>query len=269
MPVCASVRRKGSGDQCTAVALAGHTLCGRHARMKKPMLWARFHCAHTRHITKVQSLVRGWLVRKRLALAGPGVLRRVNLANTEELMTCDEPGRVGPFDYFAFEEAGKIWWFSFDSLWKWCVQSHEPTNPYTKVPLSVDTRKRLREVWRGRGTKEANTYDERLRQRWNVLVQIFQDNGFVDVEPRIFLRFNKTEYISMFVFLHRDLLLLLPEKDPLREKILWYCHRAMLRTDLSTKPYTLHATHILRWMLTAHKDSYAMVFSVLSAFYRC
>lgn len=271
---CISVRKKGSGDQCLSRALAGHTLCGRHARMKHPMLWADVYSFQSRRIARLQAIVRGWLLRRRLALAGPGVLRRTNLANTEELMTCDEAGRVSPLDYFAFEEGGKVWWFSFESLWKWCIQSIDPVNPYTKVPLTTDTRKRLREIYARRMRsndlfREALTYEDRLRHRWNILCQLFRDNGFVDIEPGTFLRFNKSEYMSMFVLLYRDLPVVLSEKDPQRDKILWYCRRGMLVTELSTKSYILHATYILIWMLTAHKDPYSMVFTVLSAFYRC
>lgn len=244
--------------------------------MKTPLLWATAHIQHGAQITRVQALVRGWLLRCRLALAGPGVLRRSGLANTEELMTCDEPHEVNPLEYFAFEEAGKVWWFSFDSLWKWASQSAAPTNPYTKVPLTTATRKRLREVWSKRVRcsitlpSEATTYDERLRQRWNILSQLFQDHGFIDVDPPTFLRFTKSEYLSMFVLLHRDLPVVLSEKDPHREKILWYCRRGMsVASGLRTPQYILHSAHLLMSMLTAQKDPYAMVFSVLSAFYRC
>ena len=273
---CASVRKRGSTDQCLSRALYGHTLCGRHARIKSPTLWSQIHNRATPTITRVQARVRGWLVRRRLALAGPGVLCRKGLANDEELMTFDDAKSVHPFDYFAFEEAGKIWWFSFDSIWKWCAQSLEPVNPYTKVRLAVATQERLRELWayryhhRDTIPSEPPNYLERLQHRWNVLCQIFRNNGFIDVHPQTFLRFSRTEYSTMFTLLHQDLLVVLREKDPQRDKILRYVRRAIASAnEMFGYQYILQSTFNLLLLLSFHKEPYSMVFTVLSAFYRC
>ena len=96
-------------------------------------------------MVRAQALVRGWLLRKRLALGGPGVLRRSLVTNDEDLVTCESKETIRPFEYFGFEENGKVWCFSFPSLWKWAVRSHQPVNPYTKVPLDIETRKRMHE----------------------------------------------------------------------------------------------------------------------------
>jgi hypothetical protein len=99
------------------MVLKGHTLCGTHARAKNVTLWAEAHKGNTSGLRKAQGLIRGWLVRRRLRYAGPGVLCRKNLANDEDLETCEESSKEHPFDYFAFEENGKVWWFHFPTLW--------------------------------------------------------------------------------------------------------------------------------------------------------
>ena len=254
--------------------MKGHTLCGRHARMKYPVLWAPLHKATP--IVRVQALVRGFLVRKRLALAGPGVLRRKDLANDEELFTCESKDRQHPMEYFAFEEGGKTWWFDVSSLWGWMSRSAEPVNPYTKVPLTADVRRRLRAIW-GHSYRMklvlplgGKSFDEILLLRWNVLSQIFRDNGFLDVHPQSFLRFSRAEYHAMFVLLHQDLRVVLPENDPYRAKLLRICLRGMsVRPEVRNEAYILHSGLLLLLMLSLPKDPYVLVFSILSAFYRC
>lgn len=273
---CASVRKKGSEDQCISRALIGHTLCGRHARMKTPVLWTTVHQQRYVGVARIQACVRGWLVRMRLRLAGPGVLSRTNLANDDDLVTCESKDRQHPMEYFAFVENGKVWWFDFGSLWRWAVRSHEPVNPYTKVPLSTETRRRLRDVWayhhrhRIALPDEPPTFGERLRYRWNVLVQIFVDNGFVDVHPNQFLGLNRDEYVTAFTLLHQDLLVVLRESDLQRDRLLRYCRRG-IAAAAAREPgnYILQSSYILLLLLTIPKDPYVMVFSVLSALYRC
>ncbi len=273
---CASVRKRGAYDQCLSRPLPNHTLCGRHARVKTPVLWVTVHRSRQTGIGRIQARVRGWLVRQRLRLAGPGVLRRTALANDEDLFTCESKDRQHPLSYFAFEEAGKTWWFDLESLWAWSLRSHEPVNPYTKVPLSADTRRRLRELWgyahRNRLPlpAEAPGYEERLLHRWNGVVQTFVDNGFLDLHPRQFVRFTKTDFLSMFLLLYRDLLLVLRESDPQRDKILRYCRRAASVSAATRSPhYILQSVYVLRILLSIPKEPYPLVFSILSALYRC
>lgn len=215
-------------------------------------------------------------MRKRLALAGPGVLSRKNLTNDEELVTCVEKDRQHPMEYFAFEENGKIWWFSFSSIWIWSTQSVQITNPYTKQPLSVETRKRLRSLWafEHRNHKilpeESPTFDRRLRGRLNTMCQLFSDNGFVEVDPAIFVNFRKDEYMSAFRLLARDIETVFSVNDPWREKALRLCGRGESGVrQMPDNIYPLYAVFLLKWLLTLHKDPYMMTFSVLSALYRC
>lgn len=259
---CASVRKKGATDPCQSPAIKGCAFCGRHARTRSPVLWASLHTKTP--VVRIQSLVRGWLVRKRLALAGPGVLRRKDLANDEDLFTCESKDRQYPSDYFAFEEAGRVWWFDTKSLWAWMCRSLEPVNPYTKTPIPSEVRRRMREIRRlDHLAFDAKTGADMFAQRWNVLGQIFRDNGFIDVHPMQFANFGTPEYRTMFVFLERDIQVVLPERDIYRNDLLRLCRRGH---DIANR---LLGTSLLLYMLSIPRDPYVLVFSVLSAFYRC
>ena len=133
---CASVRKKGSDIQCPAKPLFGHTLCGRHAKCKNPILWSTTQHENIHHVIKLQSCIRGWLLRKRLALAGPGVLRRKEVSNDEDFNTMNEKEKVHPMDYFGFEEHGKIWWFEVKSIFQWTTMSFNILNPYTNFQFN-------------------------------------------------------------------------------------------------------------------------------------
>lgn len=211
-------------------------------------------------------------------MGGPGVMCRKNLANDEELVTCVEKERQHPFEYFAFEENGKIWWFDFASLWRWSIQTHEPANPYTKVPLSADTRRRLRAVWgyiqrrnKSNLPPENPNYSLRLQQRWNVLCQLFADNGFVDVHPNTFLNLQSHELRSMLILLERDVQVVLRNTEYGCDRILRICRVPLLERNMRLSPsmFTMWIPYILMVILSVPRDPYVMTFSALSALYRC
>jgi hypothetical protein len=268
MNKCLSVKRAGSTEPCMANALRGHTLCGRHARMKHPVLWK----STSKPIVKIQACVRGWLVRRRLWYAGPGVICRKNLANDEDIITCTEKEKVHPMDFFSFVENGKVWWFEFSSLWTWCMRNEEPSNPYTKVPLTSDTRKRLRTIWgykrrhREPIPEESQVFQERLYRRLNILCQHFADYGFTDVHPRTFMLFTRDDYVTLFVLLQRDIETVIPKTDPFRITISRLCHN---RTLTANHPlFILHCVSLLLHIITLYRDPYVITFSILSAYYR-
>ena len=272
---CAAVKRVGSTEPCIATALRGHTLCGRHARMRSPVLWVDANRSRTPPIVKIQACARGWLVRKRLWYAGPGVLFRRDLANDEDIITCTEKDKVHPLDFFSFVENDKVWWFEFSSLWTWCSRNEEPTNPYTKVRLSADTRKRLRTVWgykrrhREELPPESQSYEERLRHRVNILCQHFADYGFDGVYPETLMRFTKDDYITLFVLLQRDIETVIPQSNPFRVILSYLCaNRVRVATGTPPTNYVLQCISLLLHIVTLYKDPYVITFSILSAYYR-
>jgi hypothetical protein len=238
-------------------------------------LWAEANKNKTAGLQKVQALVRGWLLRKRLHYAGPGVLCRKNLANDDDLETCETASRQDPFEYIGFEENGKVWWFDFSTLWKWCLRSGEPTNPYTKVPLTADTKKRLRAMWsykmrhRLPRPSEPNGLSERIQGRWNIICQLFADNGFGNIDPHMFVHMGKYQYNGVFRFLRDDMQIVFPETSRTRRFVATQCNR-MLYTITIIEPniFLLNSTYVLMAMMLYPKDPYVLAFTLLSALYR-
>ena len=250
---CLAVKKRGSTQQCTSHPLKGHTLCGTHARAKTVQIWK-----------DVQ------VVDPRLRFGGPGVLKRKGLANDDELVSGEESNRQHPFEYFAFTENGKIWWFDFGSIWTWSLKSLTPSNPYTKVPLDKPTRQRLRDFWSYRTRHyikvpfEPEDVDERLNTRLNFLSQTFIDHGFTDVEPRQIARLSKQSHMTMWKFLFEDVENI---EGPLRG----WCRYMLARqiTTCNTLTYVINSLRILMRYVTEKKEAYCTVFSVMSAIYRC
>jgi hypothetical protein len=269
MTRCAAVKKKGSTLQCTAKSILGHTLCGTHAKAKTAEIWKDVRDTDIR-VVKCQSLARRWLILHRCALAGPGVLNRKDLANDDDLVTCEESSRQHPFEYFAFTENGKTWWFDFSTLWVWSLKSHEPSNPYTKVPLSTDTRKRLKELWSYRMRHlmrvplDPDNAEERIRIRWNFLCQTFIDHGFVDVTPGQLIRLSKPSHIAMWRFIQEDL-------GKSRGELWTWCNYMLSPTLLqaNSMSYVVNSLRILMRFITHQKEPYVTIFSVMSAIYRC
>lgn len=270
------MRKVGSVDQCPARALLGHTLCGRHAKCRRIVIWADANASHGARLVRCQAFIRGWLLRKRLALSGPGVLSRNDVLNEDDPVTLESKQVIHPFEYFGFKEGSKVFWFEFDTLYTWCLRSPTPTNPFTKVPLSVDVRKRLRDGWSYRQRHgiqiptESAVYEERVLGRWTLLCQLFEDCGFGHVEPQMFLRLTKSQYRMIFLLVRDDISTVLHAKNPSRERLLLYCTRGVQRSsDLSVRQYVLQSVYTLLTMLARQKDPYTLAFVVLSALYRC
>ena len=270
---CAAVRKKGSTEKCTSVALKDHTLCGIHARAKNPVLWTGL--VPEPEVIRFQSLVRGWMIRKYLKLCGPGVLRRRDLANDEELVSCEPKETQYPIEFFSFEENGKVWWFDFDTIWTWCIKSSKPTNPYTKVPLSTETRRRLRSMWAYRKIhtmhipSESNVFQERVRNRWNLMCQVFEDNGFGEISPTQFESMRLTDYHVASQFVESDLRVSMKSTNVYFKAFNRYLE-LILRNHRTLSPvqYILQASHIFVLMLCLPKDPYIPAFTLLSALYR-
>ena len=262
---CAAVKKKGSTLQCSANAVFGHSFCGTHARAKCSQIWKDIREQDIR-ITRCQAVARGWRVRHLLQLAGPGVLNRKDLANEDDLVTCVEQNRQHPFSYFAFLENGKVWWFDFDTIWLWSMKSLEPSNPYTRTPLTLETRKRMRNMWALRLRRgfplptEPTGTEDRIRGRWTMLCQTFADNGFTDVSIQQLIRLGKTSHIAMWRFLREDSTVAKYGCD-------YMLSNTMLNTNTPT--YVINSLRILMKVVVFEKEPYQTVFHIMSAIYRC
>ena len=203
-------------------------------------------------------------------------MRRTDLTNDDELVSGEEKEKQDPFQYFAFEENGKIWWFDFDSLWKWSLQSLTPSNPYTKTSLSKDIRIRMREMWGFRQRhqlgipEESGIFEDRVLGRWNIICQIFTDNGFGDFRPEEFARMQKNDYNVVFMMIYDDIQVTMPNSHPAKQSIINLCHRAHnVFFTLHTRRYILQSVYTLLLMLSKPKEQYVIAFTVLSALARC
>lgn len=270
MQRCASVRKKGSVDQCPAHPVFGHTLCGRHARCKQPVLWADLHATRDAGLVRAQALIRGHLVRRRLALGGPGVLRRGGLSNDEDLVTMTEMTRIHPSEFIGFTENGKTWGFEFPTLFTWCLRSETPVNPYTKVPLSTEIRKRLFRMWISRIRNRRVPAELTFVEICQFLAHIFVDNGFADIGAQSFADVPRSTWIQFFRVLQQELLVMYPETSVLRRRGIMICRR--MEHFMNSGPshtYCLISTSNLLRLLTIPRDPYLLCFSVVSSFYRC
>lgn len=155
------------------------------------------------------------MLRKLLRLAGPGVLNRKLCHNDEELTTCIEKDRQYPLDYFAINENGTVWWFDQRTMFQWSHRQIDITNPYTRQPLSVPDRKRLRELYvlrLRRGERAYHSIDAypndiigRRDLRWLRIVQILREHDFTDFHHEHFLSMNRGQLYAFTEFFQEDL----------------------------------------------------------------
>lgn len=270
MPRCASVKNQASTDQCSAEALLGYSLCGRHNKCKTPRLWADVHREKTAQLVKVQALFRGWCVRKVLRWAGPGVLRRAQCVNDEDLTTCESKHRQDPMCYFGIEEAGKVWWFDFGTAWEWTIRSVTPQNPYTKVPFAHADLARLRKLhlYRRRHRLPVPTPSrdvaENIVRKWTVLTHIFRSFGFDDTHPEQFANLDHRNLNAMFLIFMDDLEAM---PNPNR-RLLTICRKGAERQFFTDSGYMISSLNLLTIALT-DCQAYDAIFLLLSALYRC
>lgn len=266
MQQCAALRNKKSTDQCGSTALLGHRVCGVHARCKTVQYWADINVDKIRRFTKVQGLYRGWRVRKVLALAGPGVLRRGICVNDEDLMTLEDKHKQEPFDYFGLQEGDKVWWFDFATAWEWFTRSVSPTNPYTKNPIAHTdlTRLRVFHLYRRRHRMivppPSRDLKDNILRRWTILSQIFRGFGFEDVHPEQFANLTRENLRVAFRFLSDDVRAM-PRPN---NRIVGLVARGIEYSSTST----INSLNIMTIMLT-DSQAYDIVFLLLSALYRC
>lgn len=238
MVLCASCKNKTSTDQCRSQAMKGLLFCGKHAKTKTKRLWADLNNGNQKAII-IQKVWKGFFLRHRLKLAGEGVLKRSECHNTEELVTMDDKNKVRPLDYFSFREADKLWWFDVRSLYHILKRSARPENPYTRQPLPIDTRRRLRDVCRIRKKLGLDNYHDPLRpenfsdlvnEKWLTVCQIIEENGFFDMNHLLFSSLNRSQLYVLLNLIQMDMVAFATEhsiRSPRYNYILW------LRTCLS------------------------------------
>ena len=279
MSSCSSCKSKTSKDRCLAKSIGDTLFCRRHLKVKEPRIWAIVNnvkpCA-----TLIQKIWRGYSVRKWIKLAGPGALNRNICHNDEELVTLDDKKSVSPFSYFAFEEAGKVYWFDFRSLIQHCFKN--TTNPYTRQPLSIETRKRLRMLYAMRHRRKLlYTHDpERqmdvqqvILENWTSLCQIVEENGFFDVNPEIFNTANRSQLYVFLLMISIDMNAWAAEHKSKYSRRLKYC--SWLKTILNQYSPSAHplkiqfmTSRVLLNILSDCAEPYNVCFIIMASLYR-
>jgi len=270
MPQCAAVRNKKSKLQCTAGALLGYAVCGIHARSATVRIWADVYKEKVAGIVKIQALWRGWCVRKVIAMAGPGALRREECVNDEDLCTFEDKTRQSPLEYFGLKEGEKTWWFDFATAWEWFTRSVSPTNPYTKNPISYTDLARLRKLHLYRRRHKwpvpppPADLKENIIRRWTILSHVFRGYGFEDIHPEQFAGLTRDNLRVAFRFLADDLRAM-PRQN---RRMSAMTDRGLAYTANSSATYIINTLNLMTIMLT-DTQAYDIVFLLLSALYRC
>jgi hypothetical protein len=276
---CAACKNKTTTTRCTSSALPGLSLCGRHAKVKEPRLWTTVNRIDEK-VTLISKVWRGYILRKRLYLAGPGIFYRNLCNNQEELMSFEPISSVNIFDYFGFEENGKIYGFDVRTLLDILNGNMIPTNPYTRQPLKLEDRKRLREIYGYRIRSKLENTHVRLsspttltRNRWIQICQIAEENGFTDINPELFLNLNKSQLYILMSMIHNDLKAWAAEHKTIHSKrMLYTCWTQKMLKKYSTSEcaaeYSFFISTVLLAILYNSVEPYNVCFIIMSALYR-
>jgi len=281
MALCASCKNKTSDDRCESLALPGISLCGIHAKTKFPRLWTVVNGVDKK-VTLISKIWKGYSIRKKLELAGPGALNRTKCVNQEEIVTFENIRTVDAFNYFGFEESGKIYGFDIRSMLDIFRRSLNPVNPYTRQIISISDRKRLRELYGYRiRNRLQNLYDThslysielQIENRWTQICQIAEENGFHDVKPNLFLELNRTQLFILLTMIHNDLKTWAAEHKPPHSKrflyVFWTSNVLKKFSNVrSTEEYSFFVSSILLSILYDSVESYNVCFIIMSALYR-
>jgi hypothetical protein len=117
--------------------------------------------------------------------------------------------------------------------------------------------------------EEPTSINERIRSRWNILCQIFDNHHFGEIHPEQFSNMNKVDYYTVFQFLRDDIQVVIRDTNPSKVLLLRLCARAQQTIHaLQADQYILQAVYMLLLFLMTQKDPYNAVFVVLSALYR-
>lgn len=280
MITCGSCKNKTSNERCSNKPLNGLLFCGTHARTKNRRLWYEVNLIDEK-ATLIQKIWKGYSLRKWIKLAGPGALSRSVCHNDEELVTFDDKKSVSPLDYFAFEEAGRVYWFDVRSLLQNSIDKPHPTNPYTREPLSIETRQRLRKVailrehrklqnLHDEGTKTAETL---IQLAWTSVCQIIEENGFPDMSPMYFISMNKTQLYIFNSMIKQDLVAWAAEHttpQSRRKRYIPWVRRLEGEYLAGTNAYMLSyiTAKCLLAMLNDYPEPYSLCFIIMSALHR-
>lgn len=283
MTLCISCKNKNSKDRCESNSLPGLLLCGRHAKSRKPRLWTVVNDV-AKNVILISKVWRGYHVRNLIKLAGPGAIKRSLCNNTEELVSMEPMISIPIFDYFGFEENNKIYGFDIKSIIECCQRDLIPINPYTRQPLSIDARKRLRQLigYRTRHKLDksyeniANTTLENIiSNKWLQICQICEENGFFNIPHDLFVGLNASQLYILLSMISNDMKTWAwsAKHKTIHSKRFLYTFwiknvlRKFPEIESSAK-YSFYVSSTLLSILYDSVDAYSICFIIMSALYR-
>jgi hypothetical protein len=183
-----------------------------------------------------------------------------------------------PFHYFAFEENGKVWWFDFRSIMGCMNRELNPVNPYTRQPLSVETRQRIRQIYRYRyyNRIQINHPNQGMRNAtqqtefyWMRICQILHENGFEDIHPNTFLSMHPY-VLNILITLLTDEVSMWAQQHPKTSRRYKY-YRLLKKTRdlfLQFKSQSMQLGAVLISILVDMQNPYEFCFAFMSALYK-
>ena len=246
---CLSCKNRHSIERCDKQVLRGFLVCGIHARLRLPRIWIEHNDRAKWGITKVQALWRGHMMRYRLLLAGPGVLKRALCHNEEEMVTFEGKHEISPFDYISFEEGGKIWWFDQRTMIEWSRKNLDIQNPFTRTTLSPDDVGRIRKLFVIRKKRgQPVVHNEEMHpllyirdERWLRVVQAMYECGFGGmIHPEYLISFGPYFLRMMMGLLVDDTRWWMYEIADGRDPYTLHSKRAKIHTWIKTMRCTMH-----------------------------
>jgi hypothetical protein len=120
-------------------------------------------------------------------------------------MTTDSKTSVHPFNYFSITEADKIYWFDVRSINQWV--RNNSTNPYTRQPIILADRARLRELCMMRRRMHMvnlHLTDSSVSAKWKEICQIIEENGFFDMNPLFFESLTRNSLHDFLMIILQD-----------------------------------------------------------------
>jgi hypothetical protein len=266
--ICASCRNTISSDRCKSEALPSLQFCGKHIRMKTKRLWVDVNNVYPKACL-IQKIWRGFSVRNWIKQAGVGCMKRSLCHNDEELVTLESKETIHPFDFFSFEECGKIWCFNSANLASITFSKYKPTNPYTRQLLTIDTRRRLRRVIQRNNSYRVSIHD--ASGCWRNISQILEENGFEEVNPIFFESMNKTQFVVFLQLLKSDLDGISAEtpKNIRKQKyVILVKHFLKKYTPFTDQAVASRKVASLLHILLENSNPYPLCFAIMSALTR-
>jgi hypothetical protein len=283
MALCESCKNKNSLDRCSSPALKGLLFCGKHVKVKEPRVWKILNKLDDK-VTLITKIWRGYSLRKLIKLAGPGLFNRSLCVNEDELMSLEPMKTVSPFDYFGFEENDKIYGFDIRTVFDTMNRNLKPINPYTRQPISIEDRKRLRELYAYRFRRKLpvnyennvlKTTESIITNRWQQISQICEENGFTEpqINPNFFLSKSKIELYTFLRLVYNDMRVWANEHKDSRSRRFYYAFWILnvlnkYQSTQSTTEYCFYVSTILLTILYDSVEPYTPCFIIMSALYR-